>query len=117
MNGNSNYTNGGQDGGYRGQRPARPYVPQNRPQQNHRPQGIDRRSAMPRSYSTGGGNFDGLKLLFIVLVVAVIIAGVIFAVVKQRAAKPVSGSEGTDSFTDTLPDTAETAPPDDPSRV
>ncbi len=124
MNGNSNYTNGGQDGGYRGQRPARPYVPQHRPQQNQRPQGSDRRgtyehrrSATPRSYSTGGGNFDGLKLLFIVLLVAVIIAGVIFAVVKQRAAKPVSGDEGTDSFTETLPDTEESDLPDDPSRV
>ncbi len=125
MNGNSNQVNRGPEGGYRGQRPARPYVPQGRPQQGQRPQGTAprssseyRRSASPRSYNTGGGNFDGWKLLFIVLLVAVIIAGVIFAVVKQRASKPVSGDDGTESYTETSPDTAlETQVPDDPERV
>lgn len=125
MNGNSNQVNRGPEGGYRGQRPARPYAPQGRPQPNHRQQEIlsrnsykSRRSATPRSYNTGGGNFDGWKLFFIVLLVAVIIAGVIFAVVKQRASKPVSGDEGTESYTETLPDTVpDTAPVDDPTRV
>ena len=119
MNGNSN-----QNHDYRGQRPARPYVPQGRPQQGRKPSENTprntyqyRRPAAPRGYDMGGGNFNGWKLLFIVLLVAVIIAGVIFAVVKQRASKPVVG-DGTDSttelFTETVP---ETDAPDDPTRV
>ena len=119
MNGNSN-----QNHDYRGQRPARPYVPQGRPQQSRRPAGNAqrntyeyRRPAAPRGYDTGGGNFDGWKLLFIVLLVAVIIAGVIFAVVKQRASKPVAG-DGTESITESQTETVpETEPIDDPSRV
>lgn len=126
MNGNSNQVNPGRNGGYREQRPARPYVPQSRPQQNRRPDVNShrstyeyRRSASPRSYDTGGGNFDGWKLLFIVLLVAVIIAGVIFAVVKQRASKPVSVEDsGTESLTETMEDTVpETDAPDEPTRV
>ncbi len=114
-NGGRGYTGGsGENQPYRGDNRA-----QKRGQASGTPRntssGGARRSAYPRGYApvSGGGGNDGIKLIFILLITAVIITGIIVAIVKSKDARPAySGDTGNgDTLATTSAETAEAPAP------